>query len=151
LDRARGAEADRGRGDILRPIPEKKCEVWIWENELRASGFRQKSERYWHCERRHGLPENAHLSIFPSARQAAGPTSIPLVEVAAFHITFRLEGEHIHFYYHEHGERTWAPGGYTSAREIARIGHKARRLRDAADRIAGALAEAMGCELLPRG
>lgn len=147
---ARGPEADHGAARCRSAHCEKKCEVWLWENALRELGFRRKSAGYWHCERRHGLPESAHLSVFPWAEHAPPSRAGRLFEVQAFHVTFRLEGEHVHFYYHEHGERSWAPGGYTSAGEIARIGHDPEDLCEVADGVAARLAAAMACAFLPR-
>lgn len=123
--------------------------MWTWESELREWGFRRRSHRYWRCERRYGLPDYGHVSVFPwSEHRHNGGL---LVQLTDFHVTLVLEGEHIHFYYHECGENAWGPGGYTSRREIERIGHDLRALRRLADEIAKQIAEAMGGVFVARG
>ena len=118
--------------------------MWIWDFQLQALGFVRKSDRYWRCERRFGLPENAHLSIFSWSEQRTPRNSRRpryLVEVTEFHVTIVLAGEHLHFYYHELDENVWHPGGYTSGREIRRVGGNKTQLRALADAIAAEVVE----------
>lgn len=125
--------------------------MWIWESELRALGFRRRSERYWRCERRFGLPGWGHLSIFPWSEQVLqGDEGLRLVELDTFHVTFVVDGEHVHFYYHERLENDWKPGGHTSGREIRRLGRVPRQLRAEADAVAAALVAALAGVLYPR-
>jgi hypothetical protein len=124
--------------------------MWIWQGVLHELGFRRRSERYWQCERGHGLGATEHLSLFPWSE--CGPEGgARLIELNTFHVTFVLEGEHLHFYYHEGHDNDWEPGGHTSSREIRRIGHNPRALRRRADAVASALVAALGGEMLPRG
>jgi hypothetical protein len=70
--------------------------MWLWESELRALGFRRRAERCWQCERRFGLPAWGHLSLFPWGEQTL-PGGRLLIELDTFHVTFAVEGEHVHF------------------------------------------------------
>src|SRR5947209_8475616 len=127
--------------------------MWLWESELRERGFRRKSERYWQCRRRFGLDDAAHLSIFSWSEQTlAGAGGRPryLVELTEFHLTFVRAGDHLHFYYHEHGENAWHPGGHTSRAEITRLGLDLAALRALADAIAAAFVESLGGVLAGR-
>jgi hypothetical protein len=128
--------------------------MWLWASELNDLGFRHKSERYWRCERRFGLPAAAHLSLFSWGEQVlpAGAGEVRLmVELTEFHVTFVLRHDHVHFYYHERLENDWEPGGHTSAAELCRLGAGVRALRARADVIAAALIEALGGTFCPRG
>src|SRR5262249_15427319 len=123
--------------------------MWLWESQLHELGFRRKANRYWRCERRYGLPEEAHLSLFSWGEQAipaGGPGRRPrfLVELTEFHVTFELGGEHLHFYYHERAENEWEPGGNTSHAELRRLGLAPAALRQQADVIAAAFINALG-------
>jgi hypothetical protein len=127
--------------------------VWLWASELHEVGFRRKSDRYWQCAQRYGLPAEAHLSVFAWGEHgvaAEAGAARQLVEVSTFHITFEIGRENIHFYYHERSDNEWAPAGHTSAAEIARLDCVARDLRHAADEIAAALVAALGGTLHPR-
>lgn len=127
--------------------------MWLWASELNDLGFRRKSERYWQCERRFGLPAAAHLSLFSWGEQALPADSahpLVLVELTEFHVTFVLRHEHVHFYYHERLENDWEPGGHTSAAELRRLGADVRALRARADAIAATLIEALGGAFDPR-
>jgi hypothetical protein len=128
--------------------------MWLWESELREVGFRRKSERYWRCEGRFGLPDNAHLSLFSWSEQALSEERSRrprfLVELTEFHVTFRVTWEHIHFYYHERCDNDWEPGGHTSAAEVLRLGLEPRLLRDAADEVAAAFIAALAGVWHPR-
>src|SRR5262249_25614118 len=96
--------------------------VWLWAIELHELGFRRKSDRYWQCARRYGLPAEAHLSVYAWAEHAvAADAARRLVEVSTFHVTFEIGRENIHFYYHERSDNEWEPAGHTSATEIARL------------------------------
>src|SRR5437762_3098257 len=129
--------------------------MWLWEYELRQVGFRSRSGGYWQCERAFGLPAHAYVSIFVGnwdVRLGRGnPPSRRRLHVCTFHVTFLLDVDNIHFYYHEHSVNAWEPGGYTSSTEILRHGVDPRQLRQRADEIAARVAAAFGGELLPRG
>jgi hypothetical protein len=116
-------------------------------------GFRRKSERYWRCERRFGLPANAHLSLFSWGEHAlpvaAGAAPV-LVELTEFHVTFVLGNRHVHFYYHERRQNDWDPGGYTSKGELRRLGADRAALRTSADAVAEAVVAALGGTFYPR-
>src|SRR5262245_21291035 len=106
--------------------------MWLWAIELTELGFRRKSDRYWQCERRFGLPPEAHLSLFSWSEQSLpGDSRSPrfLVELTEFHVTFVLRHDRLHFYYHEHLENNWKPGGHTAARHLHRLGVNAGTLR----------------------
>jgi hypothetical protein len=127
--------------------------MWLWAIELNDLGFRHKSDRYWQCERRFGLPPGVHLSLFSWGEQALPGDSGPprfLVELTEFHVTFVLRHEHVHFYYHERLENIWKPGGHTSARHLRRLGADPAALRHQADAIAAAFVEALGGTFCPR-
>src|SRR5262249_32891639 len=111
--------------------------MWFWDIQLRALGFRRRAVRYWQCEGRFGLPGHGHISLFPwsELREAGGQ----LVDVSAFHVTFVIGLDHVHFYYHERHEHEWEPGGHTSAGELRRLGCDPDELRRAADTIAAAV------------
>src|SRR5437870_784608 len=98
--------------------------MWLWECELRQLGFRRRSDGYWRCERRYGLPAEAYLSLFAGGEHDLFPEDVRarrrIVEVSAFHVTILLGVDRIHFYYHEVSETAWEPGGHTSSVEIAR-------------------------------
>ena len=66
-----------------------------------------------------------------------------LAEPSAFHVTFQLGLERVHFYFHEHRDNEWEPGGHTSSKEIRRLGHDLLELRERADEIAAAFIEAL--------
>src|SRR5262245_4040070 len=124
--------------------------MWLWESELQRLGFRRRSERYWQCERRFGLPAWGHLSIFPWSEHALSDNRL-LIELDTFHVTFAIEGEHVHFYYHEAStENDWEPGGHTSSAEICRLQRRPRSLRAQADEIAALLIAALAGALRPR-
>jgi hypothetical protein len=127
--------------------------MWLWDLQLHELGFRRRSERYWQCERRYGLPESGHLSVFSWSEQSLplrGRRSRFLVELTEFHVTFLTAVDNLHFYYHERQPNEWEPGGHTSVREILRLRCDPRELRADADAVAGALAEALAGSLLPR-
>jgi hypothetical protein len=116
--------------------------VWLWAIELHELGFRRKSEGYWQCQGRFGLPETAHLSVFAGNEQTFPGDRRGrrrLVEVSTFHITFEIGRENIHFYYHERLENEWEPGGHTSAAEIRHLGQDPGKLRGRADEVAAQL------------
>src|SRR5262249_25495612 len=116
--------------------------MWLWAVQLHELGFKRKSERYWRCERRFGLPDDAHVSIFAWSEQSAGGKR--RIELDTFHITFHLHLDHVHFYYHERDHNVWEAGGHTSWGEIRRLGHDPLELREQADRIAVELIDATG-------
>lgn len=120
--------------------------MWLWHSDLRALGFTQASPGYWQCERGHGLPMDVHLSIFPWCRPGRSRRrAVPaLCEVCAFHVTFEIGVDNVHFYYHEMQAKVWEPGGHTSAREIRHLRRRPRDLRRAADAIAEAFVAALG-------
>ena len=100
--------------------------MWLWESDLQRSGFRRCSACYFQCERRFGLPEDAYVSIFVNDKESFSGrvrrSGLRLVELCAFHVTFKLDVDNIHFYYHEQADNVWVPGGHTSYREIERHG-----------------------------
>jgi hypothetical protein len=127
--------------------------MWLWASELSGFGFRRKSERYWQCERRFGLPPSAHLSLFSWGEQSVSDESGRprfLVGLTEFHVTFVLRHEHVHFYYHERLENDWKPGGHTSAGHLRRLGADPAALRARADAVAAAVVEALGGTFFPR-
>jgi hypothetical protein len=111
--------------------------MWLWEVQLHELGFKRKSERYWQCERRYGLPANAHLSLFSWSEQTL-PGTRYLVELTEFHVTFTIGLDNIHFYYHDFAESVWTPGGYTSRARMERLLVSPRRLRRQAEALARA-------------
>lgn len=119
--------------------------MWLWECELRRLGLRRLSERYWQCEGRYGLPGGAYLSVFPHA--TAGRERL---DVCAFHVTFCLGVDRVHFYFHERAEEVWEPGGHTSAAEIRRYRREPAELRRVAEGVAAEFLAALGMRLLPR-
>jgi hypothetical protein len=129
--------------------------MWLWASELHERGFRRRSDRYWRCERGFGLPDGAHVSIFSWSEQTlpggASGGSRFLVKLTEFHVTFVLQGEHVHFYCHERLENEWEPGGHTSAAQLRRLGLGPAELRAAADEVAMALVAALGGTWRPRG
>lgn len=133
-------------------INDKRSEVmWLWESELRELGLRSKADRYWQGERRFGLPLSAHLSVYAWSEQVLPGAALRLVELSAFHVTFEIGLENIHFYYHENLENEWQPGGHTSRAEIRRLGCDLRELRETADTIAAAFVAALKGVYQPRG
>jgi hypothetical protein len=121
--------------------------MWLWESELRELGFRRKSERYWQCERHYGLQVGDHLSVYTWSEQPISSKSTDqariLVELSAFHVTFAVRGENVHFYYHELLDNEWEPAGHTSSAEIRRVGCDPQELRDLADAVAVAFVQAL--------
>jgi hypothetical protein len=127
--------------------------MWLWASELHELGFRRRSERYWRCEGRHGLPAEGHLSIFSWGEQAipAGRAGARyLVELTEFHVTFAVGREHLHFYYHEGWPNEWHPAGHTSSAEIRRAGGDPAELCGRADLVAGEFVDALGGVLVSR-
>lgn len=127
--------------------------MWIWACELHRLGFRRRSPHYWRCDGRYGLPASAYLSLFHAGSDGESSRTQPSrirFDVSAFHVTYCLGVDRVHFYYHEAGELSWEPGGHTSSRELRRLGVKPANMRAAADDIAARVAEAMGVTLQPR-
>lgn len=124
--------------------------MWLWKCELHRLGFRERSADYWQCERRFGLPENAYLSVWIHAREREHHLGRELLDVSAFHVTFQLDVDRVHFYFHEVGDHVWEPGGHTSSTEIRRHGVEPSLLRDLADDCAALLVAQWGGELLDR-
>jgi hypothetical protein len=126
--------------------------MWQWDDDMRRLGFRRKGERFWLCERRFGLGEGDHLSVFSWGEQAipgAGGGRF-LVELTEFHVTLTRGGENLHFYYHEYRENEWLPAGHTSGGEIRRLGLDPAALRAEADAIAAEFVAALGGVYHPR-
>jgi hypothetical protein len=121
----------------------------LWEWQLHQLGMRRLSTRYWQCDRRYSLPDSAYLSIFGDRCDVVDDRR-ERVDFAAFHVTFCLGVDRIHFYFHEFDESRWEPGGYTSAAEIRRYAREPAELRVIADRTAGEFLAALGMVLMPR-
>jgi len=113
--------------------------------------FAAGGERFWLCERRHGLLGHDHVSLFSWSEQAL-PGGAFLVELTEFsRPPFYRGGEHLHFYYHEMLDNHWQPARPYFAHRNSPPGARPRRA--GAPRptpIAAALAEALGGVLLPR-
>jgi hypothetical protein len=91
--------------------------------------------------------------VFSHARERQSTASADegeRVDVAAFHVTFCLGVDRVHFYFHEVADGVWEPGGHTSAAEIRRYLRDPAELRAVADRVAAEFLSALGMELLPR-
>ncbi len=113
--------------------------MWIWDFQLQQMGFRQKSERYWQCERGFGLTEGDHISLFLWTIQPHSEVdqqTLHAYELTEFHITFLLDLDHVHFYYHEIQDQTWELGGHTSSAQIRYLGFDPQSLIEEADSIA---------------
>ena len=117
--------------------------MWLYDAQMSELGFRRKGERYWRCDRRHGLSGHDHVSVFCWSEQRA-PDGRRLVELTEFHVTFYRGGERLHFYYHEHEHNHWRHEGNTSYNEIRRLGLEPGALRAEAHAVAQALAAALG-------
>jgi hypothetical protein len=127
--------------------------MWLWACELNQLGLRRLSASYWQCERRYSLPDGAYLSVFSHAgekQHTTGAAGRERLDVAAFHVTFCLGMDRVHFYFHEVAEGVWEPGGHTSALEIRRYRREPAELRAVADRVAGEFLSALGMQLLLR-
>lgn len=112
--------------------------MWIWDYQLREMGFRQKNDLYWQCDRGFGLAEGDHLSLFLWTEQAHASPAAPksAFELTEFHVTFFLERNHVHFYYHEVRDGHWEPGGHTSSLQLRALGYEPGNLLAEADAIA---------------
>jgi hypothetical protein len=122
-------------GTMVTQPPKEKWRMWIHEGELSTIGFRRKGERYWRCERRHGLTGHDHVSVFCWSEQCLSDGT-HLVALTEFHVTFYRAGERLHFYYHERSENHWRHEGNTSHNEIRRLGLAPAELRAEADSVA---------------
>jgi hypothetical protein len=128
--------------------------MWLWECELRQAGFRRCSACYFQCERGFSLPEHAYVSIFVNDKESFSGrihrSALRRVELCAFHVTFKINLDNVHFYYHEQAENVWLPGGHTSSTEIDRHGIDPRQLLELADAIACEVVAAWRGEMLCR-
>jgi hypothetical protein len=116
-------------------------------------GLRRLSPRYWQCESRYGLHGGAYLSVFSYAEErqpTAAAAGRERFDICAFHVTFCLGVDRVHFYYHELAEGVWEPGGHTSGAEIRRYRREPAELRALADRVAAEFLAALGMKLMPR-
>jgi hypothetical protein len=117
--------------------------MWIWDFQLRQLGFRQKNDLYWRCERGFGLSEGDHLSVFlwtqEDHQEVAG--SKRAFELTEFHVTFLIDRDHIHFYYHEIQDNRWKPGGHTSSIQLKGMGLDPQSLIQEADTVAQELVQ----------
>ena len=86
----------------------------LWRENFHQLGFRRKSKRYWQCRDFHGLPNDAHLSVF---LDWPGDRNEP-IEFFEFHVSFEVGLHNIHFYFHEIDFSKWELGGHTSRAEI---------------------------------
>ena len=121
---------------------------------LQSQGFRRRSRKYWQIKPvSTDLKEDCHVSLFADAElNASGRPAgtAHYLDFAAFHVTFELGPDNVHFYYHELSESEWEAGGHTSSREIRRHGVDPRQLRQAADVIAERLLQEWGRGMSPR-
>lgn len=128
--------------------------VWIWQEQLSALGFRQKSRRYWQCRHRYGLDGDDHISAFLwcEDKLPGSPRRSPIVcyEWCEFHVTLEVAGHNLHFYYHELHDGRWFSAGRTSHQEIERLGACPLELSALADQTAGELVTQWGAEFSPR-
>jgi hypothetical protein len=108
--------------------------MWKWKCELHELGFHRRPQGLWICESRFGLGEDEHLSLFPDVETFW--QNQHLLCFSAFHITFEIFADNVHFYYHERNDNEWEPGGHTSSIEIRRLGQDVSQLRELADGIA---------------
>jgi len=126
----------------------------ILDVELRRLGFRRRSRRYWQCERRYGLPEDAYISIFSTGKDGrldrVQCADARVLQLDAFHVMFLLDVDNVHFYYHQYADDAWEPGGNTSSAEIARHDVDPIGLREWADAIAAAFVRALDAHLWNR-
>ena len=122
--------------------------VLIWTDELRQLGFRQKSDRYWHCAGGYGLDDQSHLSVFLWTCHARLSQQVACFQICEFHVTFERAGHNLHFYYHELRDNEWTAGGHTSTREITTLGLETGILLTAADEIANQFVGAINGILL---
>ncbi len=150
---ADGSERDFPFPAPIVPFLEKEA-MWLRHWQLREAGFNERSGGYWQCEQGFGLPQHAWVSIFAgnwatSSRRRRSSRQ-ELIEVSAFHVTFQVAVDHIHFYYHETMSGAWEPGGHTSYMEICRHGLVPLDLRSQADMIADQVAAALHGRRWPR-
>src|SRR4051794_165279 len=117
--------------------------MWLYEAEMSGLGFRRKNERYWRCDRRHGLSGHDHVSVYCWSEQRL-PGGGLLAEMTELHVTFYRGGERLHFYFHENETNHWRHEGNTSHNEIRRLGLDPAVLRAEAFAVARALVGAMG-------
>jgi hypothetical protein len=129
--------------------------MWLWAGQLHSLGFRRLGEFYWQCEVGYSLGADSYLSLFAhtlDGRPRRRARSVrQWLEVAAFHVTFCLGVDRVHFYYHEVGDGIWEPGGHTSSGEIRRHGVEPGPLRHSADATASEFLAVLNGRLLARG
>lgn len=94
--------------------------MWLWSCELRQIGFRRRSRRYWQCERRFGLTGNSYISIFIHTVHSQNDREC--LEISAFHVTFQVGIERVHFYYHEMANTHGSPAGTPRVRSFYDLG-----------------------------
>ena len=124
-------------------------DMWLLEAHLRELGFKRKSERYWQCENRYGLPSNAHFSLFPWSESSLSGGQI-LVELTEFHITFAYGRKNIRFYYRRCSVEIWTPGFHSCFRKMQRLVDDPAALVRKADAVARTFIEALGGMLSER-
>ena len=117
--------------------------MWLYDARMSELGFRRKGERYWCCDRRHGLGGHDHVSVFCWS-ELRSPDGRRLIELTEFHVTLYRGGERLHFYYHEHDDNHWRHEGNTSHAEIRRLGLEPAALRAEAEAVARELVAALG-------
>ncbi len=123
--------------------------MWIWDYHLREMGFRQRSDRYWRCDAGLGLGEGDHVSLYLWTRQPLSPSQT-LYQLTEFHVTFLLERDHAHFYYHEMHDNRWQPGGHTSSLQLRGLGFDPGELIAEADAIAEEFIARFNGQWIPR-
>ncbi len=116
--------------------------VWITFRAMRRLGFRRVSSRYWLCRDRHGLPPDAHLTV--TDHDDRDP-----VDLSAFHVTFEVLDERVHFYYREEEPGVWSPEGHTPIADLRRLGVCRAAARRDADAIAARLVAALHARWMP--
>lgn len=128
--------------------------MFFWTRELERLGFREQSRCYWRCAGRYGLPSGAYLSVYTGLHKPIFDhdrgCAEDWVDLYAFHVTFVLPRDRVHFYYREGEPNEWYPEGYTPSAQITRMGGDPLLLRSIADDVALACVSALKGAWSPR-